>query len=151
MKVQCFGIPWAHQCLRKPVFAILFIQHILTFDILPKRLTLPYPDAEILSGYEEDVSSMRDGFSSWVKADPETILKRHLVDAKGANPAFRGALVRKHSPPKEEYRFDADVPHRLIEQKRISIYNWNPGPRRGKGAIEKHIARKWHHHSARIN
>ena len=30
-------------------------------------------------------------------------------------------------------------------QKRLSIYNWNPGHQRGKeDAIEKQIARKWH-------
>ena len=30
-------------------------------------------------------------------------------------------------------------------QKRLSIYNWNPGPRRGKeDAFEKQIASKWH-------
>ena len=30
-------------------------------------------------------------------------------------------------------------------QKRLSIYNWNPGPRRGKeDAFEKQIAGKWH-------
>ena len=30
-------------------------------------------------------------------------------------------------------------------QKRLSVYNWNPGPRRGgKDAIEKQIAGKWH-------
>ena len=31
--------------------------HPVQFGILPKRSSLPYPDAEILSGYEEDVSS----------------------------------------------------------------------------------------------
>ena len=92
---------------------------------------------------------MRDGVSAWVKADPETILKRHLVNAKGANPAFREAPVRKHSPSNEEYRFDTDVPNRLTEQKRLSIYNWNPGPRSGKErAIEKHIAEEVAHHHA---
>ena len=112
--------------------------HPKQFGIFPKRLSLPYPDEEILSGYEEDVSSIRDGFSPWVKADPETILKRHLVDAKGANPAFREAPARKHSPSNEEYRFHT-------EQKRLSIYDWNPGPRRGnEGAIEKHSAGTWH-------
>ena len=74
--------------------------HPVQFGILPKRSSLPYPDAEILSGYEEDVSSVRGGFSAWVKSDPETILHRHFVDAKGANPAFREAPVRKHSPSK---------------------------------------------------
>ena len=33
----------------------------------------------------------------------------------------------------------------FLYKKRLSIYNWNPGPRRGReGAIEKQIARKWH-------
>ena len=36
--------------------------HPKQFGIFPKRLALPYPDGEILSGYEEDVSSIRDGF-----------------------------------------------------------------------------------------
>ena len=114
--------------------------HPVQFGILPNRLPLPYPDAEILLGYEEDVSSIRDGFSVRVK------LRRHIVDAKGTNLAFREAPVRKHAPSKEEHRFDTDVPDRLTEQKRLSIYNWNPGPRREKkkGAIEKHIAEKWH-------
>ena len=35
------------------------------------------------------------GFSAWVKTDPETILKRHVVDAKGFYPAFREAPARK--------------------------------------------------------
>ena len=30
-------------------------------------------------------------------------------------------------------------------QKRLSIYNWNPGPRRGKeDAFDKQIVEKWH-------
>ena len=45
------------------------------------------------------------------------------------------------SPP--EYRFTSR-PNQL-ERTRISILSWNPGPRRGTpGAIEKHIAGKWH-------
>ena len=36
--------------------------HPKQFGIFPKRLSLPYPDEEILSGYEEDVSSIWDGF-----------------------------------------------------------------------------------------
>ena len=37
------------------------------------------------------------------------------------------------------------MPNGLTEQKRLSVYNRNPGPRRGKGgAIEKHFAVKWH-------
>ena len=48
--------------------------HPVQFGIFPKRLSLQYLDAEILSGYEEDLASIRDGFSAWVKSDPETIL-----------------------------------------------------------------------------
>ena len=34
---------------------------------------------------------------------------------------------------------------RSLVQKRLSIYNWNPGPRRGKeDAFEKQISVKWH-------
>ena len=44
------------------------------FGPFPKRLILPYPDEEILSGCEEDVSSVRDGFSAWVKRTPRTLL-----------------------------------------------------------------------------
>ena len=86
------------------------------FGIFRKRLSLPYLDEEILSDCEEDFfSSIRDGFSAWVKTDPEAILKRHVVNAKGAKPAFREAPVRKHSPSHEEYRFDTDVPSPLTE------------------------------------
>ena len=73
-------------------------------------------------------------------------MKRHLVNVKSANPDLRESPDRKHSPTIKEYRFDTDAPNRLTEQKRLSIYNWNPGPRRGKEeeGIEKHIAGKWH-------
>ena len=104
---------------------------------------MPHPDDGFLSCYEENISSVRDGFSHWVKADPASILKRHLVNAKSANPDFRESPDRKHSPTIKEYRFDA--PNRLTEQKRLSIHHWIPGPRRGKEeATEKHIAGKWH-------
>ena len=47
--------------------------------------------------------------------------------------------------PKPEYRFDNNVPNRLLEQTRLSILSWNPGPRRGReGASAEHIAGKWH-------
>ena len=37
------------------------------------------------------------------------------------------------------------MPNLSPAQKRLSIYNWNPGPRRGKeGASEKQTAGKWH-------
>ena len=119
--------------------------HRVQCGIFPKRLTLPYPDEEILSGYEADVSSIRDVFSAWLKTDPEVTPRRHIVDAKGANPAFREAPAGKLSTSCQECHFNSDVPNQLTEPRRLSIFNWNPGPRRGKeGAIEKLFAVKWH-------
>ena len=108
-------------------------------------LRLPYPDEEILSSFEEDVSFIRAGFTSWVKADFETLLERHAVDIRKALAEFREASARRHDTSHEEYRFDNVVPNRSPVQKRLSIYNLNPGPRRGReGAIEKQIEGKWH-------
>ena len=58
---------------------------------------------------------------------------------------FREASVRRHDTSAQEYYFDSSVPNRSSVQKRLSIYNWNPGPRRGReGAIETQIAWTWH-------
>ena len=109
------------------------------------NVKLPCADGEILSGYEEDVSFIRDRFSTWVKADPNDTLERHVVDVRKAFAEYREASVRRQDAPAQEYIFDSSVPNRSSVQKRLSIYNWNPGPRRGReGAIEKQIARKWH-------
>ena len=111
----------------------------------PERLKLPYPDEEILSGSEEDVSFIRDGHTTWVKADPNDTLERHMVDVRKALAEYREASVRRHHTSGQVYFFDSSVPNRSSLQKRLSIYNWNPGPRRGKeGEIEKQIAWKWH-------
>ena len=108
----------------------------------PERLRLPCSDEEILSGYEEDVPSIRDGFTTWVKADFNTVLERHAVDNRKA---LAEASTRRHDTSYQEYHFDYNVPNRSSVQKRLSIYNWNPGPPRGReGAIEKQIAGKWH-------
>ena len=39
--------------------------HPVQFGIMPKRLPLQHPDDEILSGHEEDVSSIQDGCTAW--------------------------------------------------------------------------------------
>ena len=119
--------------------------HPKQYGPFPDRLKLPYSDEEILSGYEEDVSSIRDGFTAWVKTEFATILERHTGDNRKVNAVFREASARKHVTSCQEYHFNKDVPNRSPVQKRLSIYNWKPGPRRGKeGAIEKQIAGKWH-------
>ena len=54
---------------------------------------------------------------------------------------LKGDMI--HSP--QTSRFSKNISNRLLVQKRLSIYNWNPGPRRGKeDAFDKQIAGRWH-------
>ena len=74
------GTPMVVESLDTPapstsVFAMPFIQSSLAS---PNRLLLPHPDDEMLSGSEEDVSSIRDGYTVWVKVDPAATLERPL-------------------------------------------------------------------------
>ena len=43
---------------------------------------------------------------AWVKADPETTLRRHIVAVTRAYEAFREAPARKHSPSCQGYHFN---------------------------------------------
>ena len=53
------------------------------------------------------------------------------------------AVKKKHIP--SSAISTRNLPNRSPVQKRLSIYNWNPGPRRGKeDGFEKQIAGKWH-------
>ena len=81
------------------------VVHPVQYGIVPERITLPRPDDEILSGHDEDVSSIRR------IAELGFALMRHLVTSGSAKPVFRGAHDRRHFPPKPEYRFDNNVPH----------------------------------------
>ena len=47
-------------CVHEPV-------HPVQFGIMPKRLPFPHPDDEILSGHEEDVPSIQNGYTAWVR------------------------------------------------------------------------------------
>ena len=59
---------------------------------------------------------------------------------------FSDAPPRRHSTSSQGYLLNNDMPNQLTEQKRLSVYNWNLGHRRGnEGAIEKQIAVKWAH------
>ena len=112
----------------------------------PERLELPFPCGDILSCFEDIVSSGTDQFTTWVKTDPDVTLVRHVVDVQKAIADFREASERRQT----RYIFSGiplrqEFPNRSLLQKRLSIYNWNPGPRRGKeDAFEKQIAGKWH-------
>ena len=100
---------------------------------------------EILSGFEEIVSSGTDQFNAWLKTDPHATLVRHMVDVQKATADFREASERRHDTASQTNRFNKGIFNRSPVQKRLSVYNWNPGPRRGKeDAFEKQIAGKWH-------
>ena len=98
----------------------------------PERLKLPFPIDEILSGCEDIVSSGTDQFTTWVKTDPDATSVRHMVDVQKAVAEFREASDRRHIASPQAYRLGKNEPNRSPVQKRLSIHNWNPGPRRGK-------------------
>ena len=69
-----------------------------------------------------------------------SVLERHLANLNNANPASQD---RKHSPSNTEYRLHRSA-HSLDRTEEAQHLQLEPRPLRGKGAIEKHIAGKWH-------
>ena len=111
----------------------------------PERLELPFSNDETLSGYEEIDSSGTDLFAAWVKMSEHEILVQHMVDIHKATAEFREASERKPATSSHKNSFNKHFATRSVVQRRLSIYNWNPGPRRGKeDAFEKQIAGRWH-------
>ena len=82
-------------------------------------------DTQIRSTHERAQELRVDEFSAQKLRENHETIQRLL---NSANPAFREAPDREHSPTNDEYRVDANVPNRLTEHKKLSIYNWNPGP-----------------------
>ena len=116
-----------------------------TTQSLPERLEFPFSNDEILCGYEDIVSSGTDQFTAWVKVSPQEVLVHHMVDIQRAIADFREASERKPATSSQTNRVSKDLSNRSPVQKRLSIYNWNPGPQRGKeDAFEKQIAGRWH-------
>ena len=110
-----------------------------------ERQELPFSNDEILCGYEEIVSSGTDLFAAWVKVSPYEVLVQHMVDIQRATADFREASERRPATSSQTNSINKHFATRSIVQKTLSIYNWNPGPRRGKeDAFEKQIAGRWH-------
>ena len=61
----------------------------------PESLELPFSNDEILSGYQEIVSSGTDQFTAWVKMSPHEDLVQHMVDIHKAIAEFREASEKK--------------------------------------------------------
>ena len=111
----------------------------------PERMELPFSNDEILSGYEDIVSSGTDQFTAWVKMNPDEVLVHHMVDVQKATADFHEASERRPATSSHTNRANKHFETRSLVQKRLSIDNWKTGPRRGKeDAFEKHIAGRWH-------
>ena len=105
---------------------------------LAERLELPFSNDEILCGYE-------DQFTAWVKMSAHEILVQHVVDVQRATADFREASERRPATSSQTIRVNKHFAARSLVQKRLSINNWNLGPRRGKEhAFEKQSAGRWH-------
>ena len=110
-----------------------------------ERLELLFSSDEILSGYKDIVSSGTDQFTAWVKMDPHEVLVHHMVDVQKATADFREASERRPASSSQTHSAKKHFSTQSLAQKRLSIYHWNPGPRRGKeDAFEKQIAGRWH-------
>ena len=60
------------------------------------------------------------------------LLVQHMVDIEKATAEFREASERKHATSSHMNSSGKRFPTRSIVQRRLSIYNWNPGPPSGK-------------------
>ena len=110
----------------------------------PERLELPFSNDETLSVYDDIVSSGSDHFTSWVNVSPHEVLVQHMVDIQRATADFREASERRPATSCQTHGANKHFSSQSLVQKRLSIYNWNPGPRRGEeDAFEKQIAVKW--------
>ena len=94
---------------------------------LPERLELPFSNDGIWSGYEEFDSSGKDLFTTWVKMSEYEILVQHMVDIHKATAEFREASERKPATNSHISSSSEHFATRTIVQRRLSIYNGNPG------------------------
>ena len=109
------------------------------------RLELLFSCDAILSGYEDLHLPGSGQFTVWGKMTLDEIFTEHVVDIHRIEADFRDAFKRNQASSSQTYGVNKYFSSQSLVQKRLSIYNWNPGPRRGKeDAFEKQIAGKWH-------
>ena len=112
-----------------------------------ERLELPFSNDEILCGYEEIVASGTDHFTAWVKMSHHEVLVQHMVDIHKATAEFREASERKPATSSHTNSANKHFATRSIVQKRLSIYNWNPGhPTGERRCLRKTNCRKVAYH-----
>ena len=127
------------------VMAQMQLHSSATAQSIPERLELPFSSDDILSGYEDLVSSGSDRFTMWGKMSPHEVLAEHVVDIHKVMVDFRDAFERRQSSSSQTYGVNRYFSSQSHVQRRLSIYNWNPWPRRGReDAFEKQITENWH-------
>ena len=76
---------------------------------------------------------------------PHEVLAQHMVDILRGTADFCEASERRPATSSQTHSANKYFSSQSHVQRKLSIYNWNPGPRRGReDAFEKQIARKWH-------
>ena len=124
-----------------PNNVILYLVRPRCLGPFPERLKLPFSSDDILSGYEDLVSSGSDRFTMWGEMGPHEVLAEHVVDIHKVKADFRNAFERKQSSSSQTHGVNKYFSSQSPVQRRLSIYDWNPGPRRGReDAFEKQIA-----------
>ena len=77
----------------------------------------------------------------WGKMNYQEILAEHVVDIHKVVLDFRDAFERNQSSSSQTHGVNKYFSSQSLTQRRLSIYSWNPGPRRGtEDAIENQIA-----------
>ena len=125
-----FGNELRHHCLHYGHGLNANFIHPRQLSPFPERLELPFSNDEILSSYEDIVSSGTDHFTSWVQMSHHEIVVQHMVDIHKAPAEFREASERKPATSSHMNSTNKHFATRSVAQRRHSIYNWNPGPRR---------------------
>ena len=89
---------------------------------------------------QEQISLLRGS-----KLSEHEIQVQHMVDIEKAPADFGEASERKPATSSHKNSSNKHFVTRSVVERRLSIYNWNPGPRRGKeDAFEKQFAGRWH-------
>ena len=126
-----FGKELRHHCLLlRPRCNFIHPRQLSPF---PERLELPFSSDEILSGYEDIVSSETDQFTAWVKMDPHDTLVHHMVDVQKATADFREASERRLATSSQTNRVSKKISNRSPVQKRAQHLQLEPRAPSRKG------------------
>ena len=125
-----FGNELMHHCLRCG-----HDQNVISFI---RNSSVPFPNAwncpfqAMISCQATKNSTPQEMifFTSWARLGEHEILVEHMVDIEKATAEFREASERKHATSSHLKSSRKRFATRSIVQRRLSIYNWNPGPRR---------------------